>query len=116
MFALNFLAPHHEELLLNRTKNCTIRLGDVKDTYPENSIVWITFGKKSSPRRKLYQAIIDKVLVKHFSQLTTEDLAHQNPNIKSVDELISFFEELYGRSITLDDYVSVIYFSEILDE
>lgn len=116
MFALNFQAAYHEEMLRNRTKNCTVRLGDVRDTYPENSIVWVTFGKKQNPRQKLYQAIIDKVLVKHFSQLTAEDLAHQNPNIKTVDELITDFEQLYRRSITPDDYVSVVYFSEIISE
>lgn len=114
MFALNFRAPHHEELLVARRKNCTIRPGDVRDTYPENSIVWITFGDKLHPRRKLYQAIIDKVLIKQYSQLTAEDLAHQNPEMKSVEELIDFFEKLYGHSITLDDNVSVIYFSELI--
>jgi hypothetical protein len=55
------------------------------------------------------------VLIKQYFQLTSEDLAHQNPEIKSVEELISFFEKLYGRKITLNDYVSVIYFSEIID-
>ncbi len=115
MFALNFQSPYHEDLLITRTKNCTVRLGDLRDTYPENSIVWVTFGKKFKPKKKLYPAIIDKVLIKHFSQLTTEDLAHQNPEIKTVEELISFFEQLYARPITKDDYVSVIYFSEIVE-
>jgi hypothetical protein len=115
MFALNFQSPYHENLLITRTKNCTVRLGDLSNIYPENSIVWVTFGKKFKPRKKLYQAIIDKVLIKHFSQLTSEDLAHQNPEIKSVEELISFFETLYGGPITNEDYVSVIYFSEVVD-
>lgn len=116
MFALNFRSPHHREMLLSRTKNCTIRLGDVRDIYPENSIAWITFGNKFRTRQKLYTVIIDKILLKEFSQLTSEDLAHQNPDIKSVEELISFFENLYGGSITLNDCVSVIYFSEVVGE
>ncbi|MDF2500452.1 MAG: hypothetical protein K0Q77_1166 [Anaerosporomusa subterranea] len=115
MFALNFQSEHHEQMLVSRAKNCTVRLGDVSSAYPENSIVWITFGKKHTPRRKLYTAIIDKVSVKHFNQLTVEDLAHQNPDIKSPEELIRFFEHLYGKAITLNDKVSVIYFSEIVD-
>jgi hypothetical protein len=115
MFALNFQSEHHEQMLISRKKNCTVRLGDVSSAYPENSIVWITFGKKHTPRRKLYTAIIDKVSVKHFHQLTAEDLAHQNPDIKSAEELIRFFEHLYGKAITLNDKVSVIYFSEILE-
>jgi hypothetical protein len=116
MFALNFQSPHHEDLLIARTKNCTIRLGDVRDVYPENSVVWITVGKKLCPKRKLYSAIIDKVYIKHFSQLTPDDLAHQNPEIATVEELISFFEKIYEKSITMDDSVTVIYFSEITGE
>ena len=116
MFALNFQSSHHEELLRSRVKNCTIRLGDVRDAYGENSIVWITFGKKLSPRVKLYQAIIDKVQIKKFSQLTAEDLVHQNPTINSTEGLINFFENLYHKSISPNDIVSVIYFSEIIGE
>lgn len=116
MFALNFQSSHHEELLKNRIKNCTVRLGDLRDIYAENSLVWITFGKKLSPRRKLYQAIIDKVIIKKFSQLTAEDLVHQNPTITTTEELITFFENLYGKSISLNDIVSVIYFSEVMDD
>jgi hypothetical protein len=115
MFALNFVSEHHEAMLVSRRKNCTVRLGDLSGIYLENSIVWITFGKKMTPRRKLYTAIIDKVSVKQFQHLTAEDLAHQNPDIKSPEELISFFEGLYGKAIALTDKVSVIYFSEILE-
>lgn len=116
MFALNFQSSHHEELLTNRTKNCTVRLGDLRDIYAENSLVWITFGKKLSPRRKLYQAIIDKVLIKKFSQVTAEDLVHQNPMITTTEGLIKFFETLYSKSISSNDIVSVIYFSEVTGE
>jgi len=116
MFALNFLSPHNEKLLLNRQKNVTIRLGDIRDTYPENSVVWITVGKKGRSKRKLYAAIIDKAIVKKFSELTTQDLSQQNPNIKTVDELIAFFEIVYEKTIHIDDTVTVIYFSEIINE
>lgn len=116
MFALNFQSPNHEKLLLSRTKNCTIRLGDIRDSYPESSIVSITFGKKFAPKRKLYSALVDKVCIKKVSQLNHDDLDHQNPEIKSVDELIVFFEKIYERSITPNDIVTVIYFSEIIEE
>lgn len=115
MFVLNFQSPIHEELLTARKKNCTIRLGDIRDTYAENSIVWITVGKKMSPKRKLYQAVIDKVYIKTFTELNDDDLDHQNPEIKTVEELIAFFEKIYDKDITMDDTVTVIYFSEILD-
>lgn len=115
MFALNFEWPNHEELLVTRRKNCTVWLGDVRSTYPENSIVLITFGKKFGPKKKLFKAIIDKAYIKKFSDLTTHDLGHQNPEIRSVDELIQVFEQRDGKTVGADDIVTVIYFSEIIE-
>ena len=45
MMSLNFQAEKHEKMLIERSKRCTVRLGDVSDKYPEGSIVWITAGK-----------------------------------------------------------------------
>ena len=64
---------------------------------------------------EFYPAIIDKAYIKKFSELTTNDLNHQNPEIKSIDELISFFEKIYEKIISADDTVTVIYFSEITE-
>ena len=114
MFALNFQSPNHEKLLISRQKNCTIRPGDMRNIYPENSVVWITFGEKLQNKKKLYPAMIDRVLIKKFSDLTSHDLDHQNPEIKTVDELLTFFEKIYHKSIHSDDIVTVIYFSEIV--
>ena len=115
MLALNFISPHNEKLLLDRKKNVTIRLSDIRTIYPENSIVSITVGDTFTPRKYLYTAIIDKVHVKRFSELTTQDLSQQNPNIKNVDELIVFFEKTYQRTMHIDDTVSVIHFSEVVE-
>ena len=115
MFALNFQSPNHEKLLIARTKNCTVRLGDIRDSYPESSIVTITFGKKFSPKRKLYTAVVDKVCIKKLSQLNHDELDHQNPEIKSLDELIIYFQKIEDRIITLDDTITVIYFTEIME-
>ena len=41
MMALNFQAAKHKKMIMERTKNCTVRLGDVSKLYPEGSIVWI---------------------------------------------------------------------------
>lgn len=114
MMSLNFQAPKHEKLLLERKKNCTVRLGDVRDQYPESSVVWITTGKKMEYKKKLYTAFIDKVRVKKFAELTSRDLGHQNPEIDSLEGLRVDFENIYKRRITLEDTVTVIYFSEIL--
>ncbi|VBB08989.1 Hypothetical protein LUCI_4275 [Lucifera butyrica] len=114
MFALNFISPHNEKLLTARQKSATIRPGDIRDVYPENSIVWITVGSRYGSKRKLYTAVIDRTIVKKFSDLTTKELTHQNPEIKNVNELIKEFEEIYEKKLDIEDYVTVIHFSEII--
>lgn len=116
MLALNFQSELHEKLLIERKKNYTIRLGDVSNIYVENSVVWVTVGKMYAPKRKLYTAFLDRVKVKQISELTKDDLGHQNPDIKSVEELIAMFEQLYKKTITEEDIVTVISFSEVVGE
>ena len=113
MMALNFQAEKHKKMLLARTKNCTVRLGDVSGQFPENSIVWITAGVKGEPKEKLYTAFLDKVRIKTMGTLTSKDLGHQNPEIGSTDELIADFEKIYKRRILPEDTVTVIYFTEV---
>ena len=116
MMALNFQAAKHKKMLMERTKNCTVRLGDVSAQFPENSIVWVTTGKKGEPKHKLYTAFLDKVRVKTIGTLTSADLGHQNPEINSVDELVEDFEKIYKRRILKEDTVTVIYFSEVHED
>lgn len=115
MFALNFISEHNEQLLLARQKTATIRPGDISGIYPENSIVWVTFGKRYGQKKMLFKAIIDRVITKKYSELTTNELAHQNPKIETVEELIRIFEDIYEKQIHMDDTVTVIHFSEIAE-
>lgn len=115
MMSLNFQAEKHAKMLNDRTKRCTVRLGDVSDRYPENSIVWITTGKKFTPKKRVYTAFLDKVRVKTMANLTSEDLGQQNPEINSREELIADFERIYKKRITMDDTVTVIYFTEVFE-
>ncbi len=115
MFALNFFSQHNEELLMNRKKTATIRLGDIRDIYPDNSVVWVTFGSKYGPKRKLYPAFIDKAIAKKMIDLTTNELNHQDPEVSTVAELIKSFEAVYDKKIYDEDIVTVIHFSEIVD-
>ena len=113
MMSLNFQAEKHAKLLEARTKTTTVRLGDVSDMYPEGSICWITTGKKFTPKKHLYTAYLDKVRVKTMENLTSEDLGQQNPEINSREELIADFERIYKKRISMDDTVTVIYFTEV---
>lgn len=115
MMSLNFQYEKHAKLLEARTKTTTVRLGDVRDLYPEGSIVWITTGKKFTPKKKLYAAYLDRVRVKTMETLTSADLNHQNPDITSRDELLADFERIYKRRINMSDVVTVIDFTEIAE-
>ena len=116
MMALSFQAAKHKKMLMERTKNCTVRLGDVSKLAPEGSVVWITTGKKGEPKHKLYSAYLDKVRVKTMGTLTSDDLGHQNPEINSKEELVADFEKIYKRRILMEDTVTVIYFTEVHDD
>lgn len=114
MMALNFREEKHKRMLIERTKRSSVRLGDVSDKFPENSVVWITVGKTGEQKQKLYTAFLDKVRVKTMGTLSKKDLADQNPEISSREELIADFERIYNRRILMEDTVTVIYFTEII--
>ena len=42
-------------------------MGDKTDKYAEGDIVWVTVGKKFAQKKKIYTAMIDRVLVKNIS-------------------------------------------------
>jgi len=48
--------------------------------------------------------------------LTMNDLRHQSPDIKTVEDLREYFQRKYQKHILPDDIVTVIYFSEIIEE
>ena len=116
MKILNFYNDTHDYQLERREKHCSIRLGDKRQKYGEGDIVWITYGNRNGVRKKIYTAAIDRVEYKQISQLTHEDLVNENPADPKLDQLVEFLQKIYGRPVTSDDAVSVIYFSEIIEE
>ena len=48
-----------------------------------------------------------------MADLTSADLGQQNPEINSREELITDFEHIYKKRITMEDTVTVIYFTEV---
>ncbi|MDI7250651.1 MAG: RNA-binding protein [Bacillota bacterium] len=115
MRALNFYSSVYHANLLTREKCCTIRLGDKRDKYREGDLVWVTYGNRFQPRRKVFLAVIDRVAVKPISALTTEDLRGESPDMKSPEDALGFLKSIYGRDISPDETVSVIHFSEVTD-
>ena len=113
MQVLNFYSTIFADQLKRGRKTATIRLGDKSHKYRKNQAVLVTIGYQHSPREKVFTAVIDSVEVKRIKELSPRDIEHDNPEFRRLDETIHFLEQIYGRSVSEDDAVTVVRFSEI---
>jgi hypothetical protein len=113
MFALNFYSPMVADQLRSGRKTATIRLGDKSGKYKKGMVVQVLAGTRYSPRKKIFDAVIDKVEVKSLAELTPREIEHDNPEIRRPDEMARFLGALYNREVSEDETVTVIRFSEI---
>jgi hypothetical protein len=111
--ALNFYSPIVESQLRSGRKSATIRLGDKSAKYRKGMIVAVLAGPRFSPRKKIFDAVIDKVEVKRLGDLSPNEIEHDNPEIRRVDDMVGFLGSLYNREVTENDLVTLIRFSEI---
>ena len=116
MRVLNFYSSVFADQLRRGRKTATIRLGDKSHKYRKNDCVLVTIGYQHSPREKIFSAVIDQVEVKRVQDLSPRDIEHDNPEFRRHEELINFLEQIYGREVTLDDIVTVVRFSQIVDK
>ena len=114
MEALNFYSPIVESQLRSGRKSATIRLGDKTGKYRKGMIVAVLAGPRFSPRKKIFDAVIDKVEVKRLGELSPNEIEHDNPEIRRVDEFIEWLARLYNRPVAEEDTVTVIRFSQIV--
>ena len=112
-YALNFYSPIVEAQLRSNRKTATIRLGDKARKYQKGMIVSVLCGARYSPRQHVFDAVIDKVDVKTIAELSPNEIEHDNPEIRHVDELCRWLGQLYNRDVTDEDTVTVIRFSAI---
>jgi hypothetical protein len=112
---LNFYSRIFADQLRRGRKTATIRLGDKSHKYRKNQLVLVTLGYQYSPRERIFEAVIDQVEVKRLKELSPRDIEHDNPEFRRHDELIHFLEQIYGREVSLDDEVTVVRFSQIVD-
>jgi len=103
-----------DQLRRNR-KTATIRLGDKSHKYKKNELVLVTIGYQHSPREKIFHAVIDSVEVKRVKELSPRDIEHDNPEFRRTDEMVHFLEQIYGRKVEMDDTVTVVRFSQIIE-
>jgi hypothetical protein len=113
---LNFYSTVFADQLKRGRKTATIRLGDKRHKYRRNQLVLVTIGYQHSPREKIFEAVIDQVEVMRVKDLSPRDIEHDNPEFRRHEELIHFLEQIYGRPVTMDDTVTVVRFSQILDK
>jgi hypothetical protein len=112
---LNFYSAVFADQLRKGRKTATIRLGDKSHKYRKNDCVLVTIGYQHSPRERIFQAVIDSVEVKRMRELSPRDIEHDNPEFRRVDELMSFLQQIYDRPVDLDDVVTVVRFSQIVE-
>ena len=115
MYVLNFYSPLFVDQLKRGRKTATIRLGNKSKKYSKGEVVLITVGFQHSPREKIFEAVIDSVEVKKVRDLSPRDIEHDNPELRRLDEMVHFLEQIYGRKIEMEDDVTVIRFSQISD-
>ena len=115
MQVLNFYSAVFADQLKKGRKTATIRLGDKSHKYRKNQVVLVTVGYQYSPREKLFHAVIDSVEVKRVKDLSPREIEHDNPEFRRVDEMIHFLEQIYGRKVSMDDTVTVVRFSQIIE-
>ena len=115
MQVLNFFSTVFADQMKRGRKTATIRLGDKSSKYRKNQVVLVTVGQQYSPREKLFHAVIDNVEVKRLKDLSPRDIEHDNPESRRVEELLHFLSQLYGREVTEDDTVTVVRFSQIIE-
>lgn len=116
MQVLNFYSTIFADELKKGRKTATIRLGDKSSKYRKNQAVLVTIGYQYSPRERIFEAVIDDVEVVKIAQLSPRDIKHDNPEFRRHEELVNFLEQIYGRSVSMDDTVTVVRFSQIVDK
>ena len=115
MQVLNFYSTVFADQMKRGRKTATIRLGDKRHKYRKNQVVLVTVGYQYSPREKLFHAVIDHVEVKRVKDLSPRDIEHDNPEFRRTEETVHFMEQIYGRSVSEDDLVTVVRFSAIVE-
>ena len=115
MRVLNFYSQVFADQLRRGRKTATIRLGDKSAKYHKNEAVMVTVGYQHSPREKIFEEVIDQVEVKRVKDLSPRDIEHDNPEFRRTEEMVHFLQQIYGREVSLEDTVTVVRFSQIVE-
>jgi hypothetical protein len=53
--------------------------------------------------------------VKPIDDLSPRDVERENPEFRRVDEVVNLLGQVYNRTVTLQDTVTVIHFSDVTE-
>ena len=53
--------------------------------------------------------------MKRVRDLSPRDIEHDNPELRRHEDLIHFLEQIYGQPVTMEDIVTVVRFSQIVE-
>ncbi len=115
LYVLNFYSAIFVDQLKRGRKTATIRLGDKSRKYKRGQVIWVTVGFRHHPREKIFSAVIDDVEVKRVEELSPRDIEHDNPEFRRLEDTVEFLSKIYTRPISMDDTVTVIRFSQIVE-
>ena len=115
MFALNFYSSVFTQSLRDGRKTLTIRLGDKRDKYREGQLVWVTVGTRFGTKQRIFTAMIDRIEVKNLREVTPREIERENPASREHADLLEFLSKIYGRTVAMEDAVSVIHFSRVTE-
>ncbi len=115
MYALNFYSSVFAAALRDGSKTLTIRLGDKRNKYVEGQLVWVTVGQRFGTRQRIFTAVIDRVETKPLREVSPREIERDNPALREHADLIEFLSMIYGRPVGMDDLVTVIHFSRIVE-
>ena len=116
MQVLNFYSTIFADQLKRGRKTATIRLGDKSHKYRKNQAVLVTIGYQHSPREKIFEA-------RHRQRrgqarqgaLAARHRARQPRVPPPRGDGQHFLEQIYGRDVSDDDTVTVVRFSQIIE-
>ncbi|TMI79387.1 MAG: ASCH domain-containing protein [Bacillati bacterium ANGP1] len=115
MFALNFYSSVFAQALREGRKTLTIRLGDKRGKYQDGQLVWVTVGSQFGTKQQIFTAMIDRVEVKPLRDVSPREIERENPATREHADLMDFLSKIYGRSVALDDVVTVIHFTRVVE-
>lgn len=113
MYAINFYSESYEGMLRTGRKCGTIRLGDKAGKYRRGEVVWITVGQRFGKRRKLFAAVIDSVTVKPARELSPREIEIENPEFRTLEDVLSLLATIYDRFIAPEEVVTVVRFASV---